>query len=57
MNEYLFTYYDQYAKVMLIIETSTMTNAIRIFLARPTSEHINDAISFQVKKVTSWEQR
>ena len=53
MNEYLFTYYDQYAKVMLIIETSTMTNAIRIFLARPTSEHINDAISFQVKKVTS----
>ncbi len=53
MNEFMFTYYNQYAKVILIIEASTLKNAIRIFLAKPTSDGINDAISFHVKKVVS----
>ena len=53
MNEFMFTYYDQYAKVILIIEAAKLTDAIRIFLLRPTSDFINDCISFQVKKVTS----
>jgi hypothetical protein len=51
MNQYIFTYWDGIAKVMLVIDADTLTKAIGMFLQTPTASNIDEAITFSVKKV------
>jgi len=53
MNEYLFTYWNGISKAMLIIEASTLALALNKFMLEKISVGLNEAISFQVKKVVS----
>lgn len=52
-SQFMFTYWNNYSKVIQIIEAVNLTLAIEIFLHRRVAANLNDAIGFKVKKVQS----